>query len=492
MVEETDFSIDLLNSEKILSQSIRTIDEVVSVPGLITTKPMKKLRSTLTYFMQEYDKEKSSSMSNRISVALRDGCHRDAITLLSKMRSEKHQPKLSSVQRWVRDVMNEDKFASLDNKDAVSLLYNICCLQPLSWWWIEQKNQENQNKNKENQVVQKKCHKLIEWFPSFAAEPRGKPIPSDPHDIADIHAFELDVTLNIYTGKYGTRERENLCVMSASHYANAFKVVYKENGGDRRPRNRYALTIYQSIESIITYDIDLDKPNCSKQIRTDVPNVPGAFVISNILSLNECNQIIAAAEGSPDGYVPDEPLTSAPPPPGYTPRARSFIWLTDQLSEKMFARCRRFLPQTVGDSTLPMTQGLNARLRLYRYHPGAIYRPHVDGSWPGSGIRMMNKNYEYDIFGDRWSRFTFLVYLNDDFEGGTTNFYTPSPNENIMEGRRVEPRVGSVLIFPHGGSVGSIVHEGSAVTKGAKYVIRTDILYLIPGHTRKVWGENNE
>ena len=27
--------------------------------------------------------------------------------------------------------------------------------------------------------------------------------------------------------------------------------------------------------------------------------------------------------------------------------------------------------------------GLNARWRLYRYVPGAHYRPHVDGAWPG-------------------------------------------------------------------------------------------------------------
>ena len=49
---------------------------------------------------------------------------------------------------------------------------------------------------------------------------------------------------------------------------------------------------------------------------------------------------------------------------------------------------------------------------------------------------------------------------------------------------RVAPRVGSVLVFPHGGAMGSLVHEGSAVTRGAKYIIRTDVLYTIPGHSR--------
>ena len=69
------------------------------------------------------------------------------------------------------------------------------------------------------------------------------------------------------------------------------------------------------------------------------------------------------------------------------------------------------------------------------------------------------------------------MYLNDDFEGGHTNFYTPSPEEGRLEARGVAPRTGAVLVFPHGGEMGSLVHEGSAVTKGAKYVIRTDVLY---------------
>jgi len=32
----------------------------------------------------------------------------------------------------------------------------------------------------------------------------------------------------------------------------------------------------------------------------------------------------------------------------------------------------------------------------------------------------------HDAFGDRWSRLTFLMYLNDDFEGGATTFFTPA------------------------------------------------------------------
>ena len=39
---------------------------------------------------------------------------------------------------------------------------------------------------------------------------------------------------------------------------------------------------------------------------------------------------------------------------------------------------------------------------------------------------MVDGKLAYDVYGDRWSRFTFLIYLNDDFDGGAATFYTPS------------------------------------------------------------------
>ena len=51
------------------------------------------------------------------------------------------------------------------------------------------------------------------------------------------------------------------------------------------------------------------------------------------------------------------------------------------------------------------------------------------------------------------------------------------PSYRILEARGVSPRCGNVLVFPHGDTMGSLVHEGSAVTAGVKYVIRSDVLY---------------
>ena len=87
--------------------------------------------------------------------------------------------------------------------------------------------------------------------------------------------------------------------------------------------------------------------------------------------------------------------------------------------------------------------------------------------------------YSDDAFNNTLhSRLTFLVYLNDGFEGGETVFYVPHPSiNNCIFAQPVQPQMGSVLCFPHGSAVDSLVHEGSAVVKGVKYVIRTDVLY---------------
>ena len=58
---------------------------------------------------------------------------------------------------------------------------------------------------------------------------------------------------------------------------------------------------------------------------------------------------------------------------------------------------------------------------------------------------------------------TLIVYLNDDFEGGETDFDL---------GVCVDPRPGTALLFQH-----FLLHEGCKVTAGMKYVLRSDVMY---------------
>src|SRR5215472_4518894 len=102
--------------------------------------------------------------------------------------------------------------------------------------------------------------------------------------------------------------------------------------------------------------------------------------------------------------------------------------------------------------------GVNERLRLYRYNVGQKFDWHYDG-------------YFERPTGER-SFFTFMVYLNEDFEGGTTSFANDHDGASIGGAFRVEPKTGMALLFHH-----PILHRGDAVVAGRKYVLRTDVMY---------------
>lgn len=46
-----------------------------------------------------------------------------------------------------------------------------------------------------------------------------------------------------------------------------------------------------------------------------------------------------------------------------------------------------------------------------------------------------------------------------------------------MNAYPVKPIMGSVAVFPPGEAQGALLHEGTGVVEGAKYVIRTDVEY---------------
>jgi hypothetical protein len=103
--------------------------------------------------------------------------------------------------------------------------------------------------------------------------------------------------------------------------------------------------------------------------------------------------------------------------------------------------------------------GLNERLRLYRYDAGQLFNWHYDGHFARSN-------------GER-SMFTFMVYLNDDFEGGATSFsHVGYGVPSIGDMLRITPAKGMALLFHH-----PILHRGDAVIAGRKYVLRTDVMY---------------
>jgi predicted 2-oxoglutarate/Fe(II)-dependent dioxygenase YbiX len=176
------------------------------------------------------------------------------------------------------------------------------------------------------------------------------------------------------------------------------------------------------------------------------------FVIPCFLSPEECDRFIARSEST--GYE-DAPITTSA---GFVMRKdirnNERVMVDDPaLAAELFARAEPLLVREWSGWTLT---GLNERWRYYRYDPGQAFAPHLDGY------------FERDN-GER-SHFTFMVYLNDGFEGGETIFH-----RHYQGPLSVRPVRGLALVFFH-----RQLHEGAPVIRGRKYVLRTDVMYRRP------------
>lgn len=125
------------------------------------------------------------------------------------------------------------------------------------------------------------------------------------------------------------------------------------------------------------------------------------------------------------------------------------VMFDDQpLADTVIERLGTKAPATLHGMSLV---GANERFRCYRYKPGMRFAPHADGAF----VRNMFERSFYSC----------LLYLNEDFTGGATTFLT-EPEVSI------QPETGLILLFQH-----PLIHEGSLVTAGVKYVARTDLMY---------------
>lgn len=174
-----------------------------------------------------------------------------------------------------------------------------------------------------------------------------------------------------------------------------------------------------------------------------VVHSPRVFSLKRMLSPKDCRQLIELAETK--GFSAAQIRTDAGTKPMPTVRNndRAMLESPDWVAQLATDLLLSELP--ILDGQRPI--GLPKDLRFYRYDPGQRFKMHKDGPWKEAGYT---------------SKLTFLVYLNDDFTGGGTDF----------RDFRVQPETGDALLFVH-----DTWHEGEAVTSGRKYVLRSDVLY---------------
>jgi hypothetical protein len=389
------------------------------------------------------------NLTARISAALTDGKLTDALILLAEMRIRGEAPKLGALCRWIRD---------LDVVSGLSLQVD----------GVSKTTVPRTEKDLELLGV---LDSILRVTGSVDGNEKQK-VGVSGQPICSQEVWSLWSLKGYWKGSWRMRE----AVLDGSIFKacekdvkGKFEAIETTLGAQRRPPNLHDAVVYLTPDNTIPLSTSHQQATYHKH-----PVVPNLSLIKDVLSPEECKSIIAATESV--GYLPDAPIRDDGAEASIL--AHNVCWVVDQaFHDILWERVRPHLPsQIVGKKA----RGINRRFRVYRYVPGAEYRCHIDGAWPPSGIDPVTRKYQYDSSppeARQSSLFTFLIYLNDEFEGGETTFFVPSVREGVMNAYPVKPIMGGVAVFPHGEAKGALLHEGTGVRKGAKYIIRTDVEY---------------
>ncbi|KAJ5301253.1 hypothetical protein N7508_006116 [Penicillium antarcticum] len=433
-------------SDEELDITIETLTALAEYPSLTKSKACKDLRVAVYGFRQActtgLNTAEGANLTARITGALADEKYIEAKILLAEMRIRGEQPKIGALCRWVRDLdvvsglstqprAHDDNSLSRSARD-LELLGVLDAILRVS-------TPIDTTSNAPSSASPIAFHSIWDLRPSTPP--------------LEIYASVLDKSI----------------LADAPKSPTALRVIEHTPGTLRKPPNHHPAILYTtepnavplaSVGPSITYH-----PH---------PAVPGLGLAMDVLSPAECKAIIAAGESV--NFLPDAPLREDG---DVSILAHNFYWIIDTaFHDMLWGRISPYVPPSINGR---LVRGINRRFRVYRYVPGAEYRCHIDGAWPPSGI-LPDDTYVYDSSPEdrkQSSMYTFLLYLNDEFEGGETTFFMPATREGVLNAYPVRPVMGSVAIFPHGEANGALLHEGTGVRKGAKYIIRTDVEYDI-------------
>lgn len=181
----------------------------------------------------------------------------------------------------------------------------------------------------------------------------------------------------------------------------------------------------------------------------------GVFTVANFMTAEECQAYIHFSESLK--FTPAPITTARGPVMAPDVRSNTRVMVDDhRLAGTIWERARAFVPEALSDWNDELREpiGLNERFRFFRYDPEQRFARHYDAPYS-------RQNGEASLL-------TFMVYLNEGFEGGETRFYTDHDELRFA----VTPRRGMAVFFIH-----NLYHEGARVLSGRKYVLRSDVMY---------------
>ncbi len=196
----------------------------------------------------------------------------------------------------------------------------------------------------------------------------------------------------------------------------------------------------------------------TKAVFDVVENVPGFLVYAEgVLTTKECEAIIGIAEEK--GFVLAALYTDQQGRDHFSDTRKSQRCIIDSEAfvSQLWARVKHMVPPVWKGATCV---GLNERLRILRYDPGDEFKPHRDGTYAAPSGAL--------------SKLTLLLYLNEEYEGGRTEFLDKTESAWVA----IPPHVGAVAIQHQ-----DLIHCVPPLQAGRKYVLRTDIMYM-PKYTQ--------
>jgi hypothetical protein len=223
-------------------------------------------------------------------------------------------------------------------------------------------------------------------------------------------------------------------------------VIYKKN----KPYYKPILTTFIIIALITFYNISNTKQNKPKNNKiTNLLNSINddnykILEINNFITEKECEDLI---EYSKTQTLLKSKVLSESGNVDSDNRDSEQVWFEDN---------SHYVVKKIADLSSKITQkpsNYMEQLQFLKYNKGGYFKEHYDPE----------VNYKSDT-KDRI--YTIIIYLNDDFEGGQTNF----KNLNMS----INPKKGKAVIFKSLDEKGNILknslHQGSEVKSGNKYM----------------------
>lgn len=203
--------------------------------------------------------------------------------------------------------------------------------------------------------------------------------------------------------------------------------------------------------------------------RLDLFGDGSAFLLEDVLTAQECGDLIRAAQESDLASCGDPMLIQV---------ADTATMFSSSIASCLFARIKPFLAEELdlGSRGVRLDvrarrkgkwnpAGLNDRLQFCRYGPGGRFLPHYDPPYDNRGSCSVQ---------------TCILFLNDqgrDFEGGRARFYSdqqvrcePGRAEHVVQA--CGPKAGCALVFNH-----LLPHDVEEITRGWKYIMKTEVMY---------------